>query len=241
MVEDYTRTGVKESLDIARPLLPGVRKLGFPGAGLGENRLLWALLWPMMRWANQEYEENHPGAKERSPIYAGANGTNYGVDYDEYAGESACTAFAGYCGLDERYAASFADFNILPEYMRFNRYKDTILSLPEGSVPRLSDEELAEIREILRPAWSRLAALYERLTADATALMKVHAPRNADLPVEQVVSETFFMNHVGLIGWAAVKAGALPIPEEDCCPAVLLLRLNAQDNRPAGMKFDCAK
>lgn len=229
-VGDYTKAEIKAILASARENLSEVRALGFPGANLDDNRLLWALLWPLMRWGHDGYEENHPRAKERSPLYDGASGTNYGVDYDEYSGETGCAAFAGFSGLDEHYAVCFADFGVLPKEMCYAWKEDAVREelhavlseKAEAKFPLLSRTDMEALENIFAVEIARMTALYERLTADAAELMKVHAPKNPDLPIEQVVSESFFMNNVGLIGWAAVKSGVLTIPEEECCPAMLI-------------------
>ena len=99
--------------------LPGIRELDFRGCAMDENRLMWALFYKLLcegcgHWKDFCHVE-YPRV-----LYGDAKGVVYGVDYKEGEGVYSSNAFAGYYGLSETTAATFANFGILGEKNAFD-------------------------------------------------------------------------------------------------------------------------
>ncbi len=201
--------------------LPEIRSVGFPGAEAADNSLLWSLLFEVMREGYQSFQRMHPELSEKTELYEGATGVNYGVDYEEEA-EYSCNSFAGYSGITEDYAASFADFGILPKanhYMEnWQKIRDNLLEVLEGKIrawcPVVSRMQLAKIKEILSEEITALGSVYEELYRCASQIMKVHAPKNVEEMVEYITGQTIFFRTVGFLGACAVHAGVLAVPQD---------------------------
>lgn len=213
-----------------RSKLDNIRKIGFIGNGIDDNRLLWAFVWMCMRKGYQIFEDAHPEYKERDTIYDGATGTNYGIDYDSFTQEEkyACSAFAGYAGLDGKYAVSFADLGVLPKTNHYNlageQYKQMLYdSFEDGakaSFPIFIGEEENSVANIIDSETQEMAKLYEYLAAVAADVMHAHAPKQVSGQIERIVGSTIFFRTVGFIGGCAWDTGLLTVPAENT-PAAL--------------------
>ena len=220
-----------------KSLLPELRKIGFRGNTLDENHLLWQLLWLIMHRGNLVYENNLPDSTP-DEIYSGATGINFGIDYDETGlaaeenkqilRDNECNAFAGYAGINDRYAAAFADFGVLPKKCRYNcngsLVKDSLDS-GKDEYMILTERELAEVESALGKQISDMAALYGDLKDIAVNLMKQHAPKSVDSIVEKIVGKTLFFRTVGYIGKCAVDSEMLTVPDDEKPVAVFVYEI----------------
>lgn len=199
--------------------LPLLREAGLIGPTPDDNRVTWGLVWLLMREGYALFEKENEAMTVRDTIYPGANGINYGVDYDEYAGEYSADAFAGYVKLNETHAAAFADFGILPQKNRFSGRSaviaDRVLKGESNGFLLFTKEELGAVSERLREEIAEMKALYEWLSMNMTAIMRMHAPGHMGEMAAHIVSSTLFFRTVGFIGASAVRSGALTIPEDD--------------------------
>lgn len=203
--------------------LGAVRHIGFKGALLSDERLLWGFLWMLIRKGHGLFEKEYADLTMRDTLYHGATGINYGVDYDEYAGEYSADAYAGYMKLNEKYAAAFADFGILPQKNRFSGCAEAvagqIASMERGEImPEFmifTQAEINALSELLADEFMEMKSLYEWLTAEMTGIMKMHAPKNMSETATHIVASTVLFRSVGLIGASAVKSGALAIPADE--------------------------
>ena len=225
-----------------KSLLPELRKIGFRGNTLDDNRMLWPLLWQIIRRGDSLFEKNLPDGTP-DEIYSGATGINYGTDYDETGfdtemekldiKENDCYSFAGYTKINERYAAAFADFGILPKGCHYNG--SAVKSSLESGIDEymiLTKRDLAVIETKLKNQINDMAALYGDLKAFAVDLMKQHAPKSVDSIVEKIVGKTLFFRTVGFIGKCAVDSGMLSIPDDEKPIAVFVYEIgNKKNNR----------
>ena len=228
-----------------KSVLPELRKIGFRGNTLDENHLLWSLLWLIMHRGNKVFEN---GLQDMIPeeIYSGATGINYGTDYDETGfdtekeklviKENDCYSFAGYAGINDRYAAAFADFGILPKACHYN-YNGSLVkdSLDSGKDEYmiLTKRELAEVESALSKQIGDMASLYSDLKEIAVNLMKQHAPKSVDSIVEKIVGKTLFFRTVGYIGKCAVDSEVLTVPDDEKPVAVFVYEIGDDDTRTA--------
>lgn len=112
-VSSFCTDNIGEILKSVKIKLPQIREIGFRGNTLEDNHMIWPLLWLLMHNGSILYKSSDDTKPDT--IYDGATGINYGTNYEEKdrpedAHEFECEAFAGFYGIDERYAASFADF-----------------------------------------------------------------------------------------------------------------------------------
>ena len=226
-------------------LLPELLKIGFRGNTLDENHLLWPLLWLIMHRGHGVFE-NTLSDSNPDEIYSGATGINYGTDYDESGfdtekeklviKENDCYSFAGYAGINDRYAAAFADFGILPKICHYN-YNGSLVkdSLDSGKDEYmiLTKCELAEVESMLSKQISDMAALYGELKDIAVDLMKQHAPKSVEPIVEKIVGKTLFFRTVGYIGKCAADSGVLMISDEKKPVAVFVYEIDNDDKQVA--------
>ena len=227
-------TGMKEKLG-------QIRSVNRTCEQLSDERLLWALLWPVMRLGNMRLEEKYPAYRDMEQIYPGATGVNYGISeagldaaFDLYR----CNAFAGYAGLDKKYYAVAADFGVLPEKNRFFNLPDrraflekvykTVAGETAPAFMTLSEKEEGTIFEILAGETKKMAEVYDRLFQCGCRLMRVHAPKSVHPQVERIIFQTLIFRTVGFIGGCAVKSEALPLPDFDG-PAAVLVRENTAE------------
>lgn len=238
----FCTDAVGRILEDVKRALPRLRAVGFIGSGLPDDRLLWPLLWHLMRGGHRIFEERR-GSPAPDQLYDGAAGVNYGIEWESSASAAdaepyACDAFAGYAGIDEWYAASFADFGVLPAQNRYSTNAGSVadaLHSRSGAFAVFTSRELAEAESILRPQLEAMAELYERLTDCAEALMRVHAPKNVEALVEKIILKTIFFRTVGLIGKCAVDSGNLALPDGDGPVAVYVYKTQEADGEAASV------
>jgi hypothetical protein len=210
-------------LSYLRDKLDAIRGIGFKGASLSDERILWGLLWMLIREGNALFEKEHAESTARDALYRGATGINYGVDYNEYAGEYSADAYAGYVKLNDVYAAAFADFGILPQKNRFSNRTETVAGMIEPTVQGdilpefmiFTQTEICALSELLAEELIEMKSLYEWLATEMTAIMKMHAPRHMGEMAEHIVASTILFRSVGFIGASAVKSGAIALPDDE--------------------------
>jgi len=230
-MEEFYRTAENPCQESLRPILqavrdklPKLREIGFTGAELEDDILLWALLFSLMLKGNECYQASRTDGTAQRELYHGALGTNYGTDYiPPKDSEYECFSFAGYYGMKKglALAASFADFNILPERNRFltnaEQIKSSLDDLLAGkqapAIPIVTQDERNAIERILQPEIQAVGRLYESLHRIAAQIMRVHAPKHILSDTDRIVAETLLFRTVGFLGACAVKSGALSIPD----------------------------
>lgn len=220
--KDFT-ADVGDILSGAAGKLPQVRALGFPGSNLDERCLLWNLLFALVREGWKSFQAGQGDIPQKG-FYKGIDGICYGNSCSP-VGDTAHVApnFAGYCGINAHYAASYADYGILPAGRRFSAHLAAIAAGLDGVlagdaealVPVVSGEQKAKILEILQEEIHDFAKLFESLYGCALSILKAHAPESMAQIAGNVLSRVLLFHTVGLIGFCAVQSGALSIPEDD--------------------------
>lgn len=247
--DEYTSEFYKAAEKIAVPALGDIvtglkgkagriRELNSFCKGLSDSRILWSLIWPVMRLGHGKSCEKFPELQEKDTLYDGATGTNYGHMETECDGEFSCNCFAGYAGIDDNYFASAADFGVLPMKNRFFEWdvrevvREKIYKTVSGEMPPefmvFTEKEEAELFEILSEETLVMADLYHRLFDCACELMHTHAPKSIEKQIDKIVYQTLFFRTVGLIGGCAVKSGAIELPDFDG-PAAMYVRENTKE------------
>lgn len=216
-------------LDALRSQLTPLRAVGFCGAELEDDRLLWPLFWLILHRGHRLFDSS--GRYTYQPIYASATGINVGYNYSEKEGHYSTYGFAGYSHVDEKLAAAFADFGILPQK---NRYLRQDLQAIRDAVRAGSKEyvlfeqaQLAEVEGLLKPQFRAVADLYEQMISLASELLLSHAPESVAELVPNVIGMTLFFDTVGLLGKCALDSGALRLPDTEYPLAVFLYRTNS--------------
>ena len=219
-------SGTEEKLD-------KIREVNRICGQLSDNRLLWALLWSVMRQGLGKFEEEHPALQEKEALYEGAAGITYGIADEEFD----CGEFAGYAGIDEKYYASAADFSVLPERNHYfkNRgsavFREKIYKTVYGEIQPefmiLTEGEEKKIFKTLSAEISMMAQLYNQLFSCDCQVMGAHAPGNVNKEISRIVFQSLFFRTVGLIGDCAVKAGLLALPDFEG-PAAMYIRENTK-------------
>lgn len=237
---------LSEIFESVKGKLEQIRGINCYCRALSDDRLLWGLLWPLMRRGNLESEKLHPELQRTDALYDGATGTNYGVTDNLDKGELGCSAFAGIAGINEHYYASAADFGVLPEKNRYFNITDRAAFIekicrivagerePEFMI--LTQGEEQRLFEILSNEAVMMGQLYEQLFACACKLMHTHAPESVAEQVDRIVFKTLIFRTVGLMGYCAYQTGALTIPEVDG-PVALYVCENTKEAE-AGVKYD---
>jgi hypothetical protein len=227
-------------LERVKKKLPVIREMKFPGCGMSDNRLMWALYFKLLVEGNYSRKKGG-GIEYAHELYSGARGVNYGVDYEHGDDAYSCSCFAGfYGGIGSQAAACMADFGVLGEKNFFGQGHnwDRIGELIRLSVNGGEDAPLcfftpnqAEriFNEILAEEVSAVGELYADLTACACEVMKNHAPKAVWDEVDAVLRSTIFHRTVGLMGKMAVDTGVMRVPEDDLPCAVYLFRHNFGD------------
>lgn len=204
--------GLREKLPLVKKTLPEAE-------GLSDARLMWALIWPLMRQGNELFAKEHTDKDSRTEIYIGATGVNYGISDDETDQIYGCDTFGGYCRFDDDpFYASVADFNALDQKNKYFANSDAVRKEIKAALNGecalkylyMTEDKEKEITEVLKEETDDMNALYERLYALSMSLMRVHAPKNIHAQAEAVVCQTLFFRTVGLIGYHAVTGGAMP-------------------------------
>ena len=237
---------LSEILDSIKGKLEQIRSINRYCHALSDDRLLWALLWPVMRCGNQVSGGLHPELQIADTLYSGATGTNYGVTNPLLDGDLGCQAFAGVAGINEDYYASAADFGILPEKNRYFNVTDhtalaekicqTVAGEREPEFMILTKGEEQCLFAILSEEASMMGQLYEQLFACACQLMHTHAPNGVADQIDRIVFKTLIFQTVGLIGYCAYRTGMLTLPEFDG-PVAFYICENTKDAE-SGVKYD---
>lgn len=246
--EDFTKEFYRKATEYAAPALTEmisgmkgkleqIRNLNAICESLSDTRLLWGLLWPVMRQGNEKFEAVYPQLQERRLLYDGAFGTNYGISEGEPEEEWECNAFAGYAGIDEDYYASAADFGILPKKNRYfeqadhEAFREKLYQTLSGEIQPefiiLTEAEETDLFEMLSEESSMMERLYQKLFSCACQLMRTHAPKSVEDQIERIVFQTLFFRTVGLIGKCAVQSGLLVLPDFEG-PTALYIRKNTK-------------
>ena len=226
--EDFLTEDMGEILISVQEKLPKLRELQFIGSDMEDNRLLWSLLFEIIRKGKDSL-----GMVFNSEIYSGAAGTNYGTEYDSCDEHDlyGCYSFAGYCTVTEGYSATYAEFGILPQKNRFQTHLDTlkknVTAMAEGKmesivpIVRKSQQEL--IDDILRQEIKAFGQVYQKLYKTAVKIMRAHAPESVSSMVDNVMANALFFDTVGIWGYCAVKSEKMTIPEDNLPAAVLVI------------------
>ncbi len=226
--------------------LPEIRNLNFRGCSMEEKRLLWALYYKLIcegcRYWKDFCHVDYPRV-----LYGDAKGVIYGVDYEESESIYSSNAFAGYYGLSETTAATFANFGILDSKNALDsehnwaRLPGLVKQSREGSANAplvyFTPEQVDRIYgEILSEEIAALGEFYRDLTECATEIMKNHAPKSVAEEVDAVLRSTIFHRTVGLMGKLAMDTGEMKQPDDDLPAAVFLFETKRME---VGMKGDC--
>lgn len=227
-----------EVFAVIREKLDKIRAVGFIGNQLSENRLLWGLLYMLMHHGYEAFE-----AKKQTlgtiKLYGEATGICYGVNFEESATEEYGSGyFAGFSGLDEQYAAAFADFGILPVENHYTLQYENVreklyeaLEEPEKApFMILKTAEYAKLRELLQEEILCIKELFEYLTEQGTELMKVHAPAHMAEVIPWVIARTIYFRTVGLVGGCALQSGCVALPKEPG-PVALYVYAITEENK----------
>lgn len=233
--ESLAVTALADILQSVKGKLEQIRKLNGICGKLTDDRLLWSMLWLIMRLGNGIFESKHCELQKKDTLYDSATGTNYGAAENEIDGEFGCYSFAGYSGIDERYYASYADFAVLPKRNRYGENidctKEKIYKTVSGEIDPefmiLTEEEENRLIEILLSESAMMAELYDRLFLCACRIMLVHAPKSIGEQADRIMFQTLFFRTVGFIGGCAVRSGALAVPDFDGA-AALYVRENTK-------------
>lgn len=209
----------------AKTKLEDIRKIGFIGEQLDDNRLLWSFLWMIMRSGYSKFEQSNSAYSKKNILYNGATGINYGVDYDDTAIDKnySCDAFAGYARIDEVYALSFADFGVIPEQNRYCLnsmiYKDLLYKALEkpanAKFPILKTSDINAIERIFASEINDMAELYVYLNASAVNTMRNHAPVHVKEQIDHIIGSTIFFRTVGFIGGCAFDSNEIFLSDDN--------------------------
>lgn len=239
-----------EILASVKTKLPAIRAINFPGCGMDENRLMWALYFKLIGTGHNHWKDICAVDYPRN-LYENAKGVNFAVDYDEYDSRYASNAFAGYYGVNANTAATFANFGILGDKNALDS-KHNWARLPElvkKSVSGGPDAPLAYFKPaqadhiygtILADEVAALGDFYRDFTDCALEIMLNHAPKTIADDVSGVLRSTIFHRTIGLMGKLAVDSGEMRVPEpDDDLPAAVFL-FETNDEVRIGMRGDCS-
>ncbi len=219
-----------EILSSLRSQLDPLRAIGFRGADMEDDRLLWPLLWLVMHRGNNRFAQHSIGQYSYRPLYADATGINIGIAYSNAESPYETYGFAGYSHINGDYAAAFADFGILPPKNRYLQHdlqtiRDAIYSGSRAYV--LFDQaQLAEVEALLEPQIQAVADLYGQMVSLARTLLQSHAPQSVAELVPDVVGKSLFFDTAGLLGKCALDSGALRLPDTEEPLVVFIYRTN---------------
>ena len=251
-VNEFRRTAKGFSIEAMRDImgglkvkLPQVKTVNRICAELSDERLLWGLLWPVIRHGYLGFCEAHPELQKKNELYAGASGTNYGISLEEVAEEWESHAFAGYSGIDAEFYAVFADFGVLPEKNRYSmeqgelgaKVRKVLAGEQAAEFMIFSAEEEARMLSLIAPEIEALKELYEHMHSCACKLMAVHAPKSVEDQIAPILFQSLFFQTVGFVGNCAVLSGALEVPCADG-PVALYVRTNRKEDENA-WKQEC--
>ncbi|MDE5748801.1 MAG: hypothetical protein K2I21_14640 [Acetatifactor sp.] len=234
-----------EILSSLRSQLAPLRTIGFRGANMEEERLLWPLFWLVLHRAYNLFSQS---SRQYSyhPLYADATGINVGINYSKADSSYETYGFAGYSRIDESWAAAFADFGILPlknRYLQQNvqTVRDAIYA-GSGEYVLFEQTQLSEVENLLKPQIQAMADLYGQMISLAQTLLLSHAPQSVASLVPDVVGKTLFFDTVGLFGKCALESGSLHLPNTEYPLAVFLYRTGPGNSENAKTRpTDCSR
>jgi len=234
MLDKKHTAEIGEVIGAIKAALPRIRNIGFRGADLPENNLLWTLYMLTIFNASWLLGINREGHSKE--IYCGAKGTVYGVSYEDADRPYRCNSFAGRGGIDcenGECAYTYANFDVLGYDLKKN-YRDTHQTLKASRTDRaaarfpvfehkggvsdianLPDDEYGRTVSLLRPAIERMERLFDAICEDSAAIMLAHAPKHVAGSVRPVINNTLIFELMGWFGAAAINSGALEKPEAD--------------------------
>lgn len=212
---------------LRRQLAP-LREIGFRGAGMEDDRLLWPLFWLVIHRGHNLFDERNVKQYSYHPLYADATGINVGNAYSEVDGPYETYGFAGYSRVNKDYAAAFADFGILPLKNRYLQHpvQTVIDAIYAGSEKYVIFDraQLAGTEALLEPQIRAMADLYEQMVSLGQKLLRNHAPQSVAELIPDVIAKLLFFDTVGLLGKCALDSGALRLPDTEEPLAVFLYR-----------------
>ncbi len=213
-------------LSSMRGQLAALRKIGFNGADLEEERLLWPLFWLVLHRGYNLLNQRNSERYSYQVLYDHATGINVGIVNHAEESPYSTYGFAGYSRIDENYAAAFADFGILPPKNRYlqqnlQTVRDAVCS-GSGKYVFFKGTQLSEVEHLLQPQILAMADLYEQMISVAQELLRSHAPESVTGLVSNIVGKTLFFDTVGLLGKCAVDSGALKLPDTEYPLAVFI-------------------
>lgn len=238
--KENSKERLSHILNVIKQKLTRIRNVGFIGCDLEDNRLLWALIWMCMRNGYSVFENMNPRYTSKNKLYNGATGINYGVDYDclPELEKYLSLAFAGYAGIDDDYAMSFADFGVLPkknQYPGKTSCKQKLYAALEDRTKAefavMTAEELKAVENVMSEEIKEMADLYVYLTETAVKIMRSHAPDHICNQIDHIVGSTIFFRTVGFIGGCAEETGEVTIPEDDKAIALYAYRTKYSEEK----------
>lgn len=207
--EKFSISALNQIIISIRGKLLQIRELNVFCRSLSENRLLWGVLWPLMRQGFEKFESNYPAFQKRDKIYDGATGTNYGISCDaensenrsgSYVGYS-CGTFAGFAKIDDEYYASAADFGILDNRNKYFVNQDsaafrekiyrTVSGNMEPEFMILTEADERSLYEILSEEAVLMEELYSKLFSCTCKSLRIHAPASVSGQIERIAFQTF--------------------------------------------------
>lgn len=215
---------VKNILADTAKKLPRLRELQFIGSGLDDNSLLWDLLFEMIREGWMLSKAVQKKISDTHSLYSGLNGICYGHTYEV---PSDCVyklpSCAGYCQVGGCYAASYADFGILPDKNRYTSHMEEVKASldamlsgeADALLPVVTKEQKGAALEILQEEISAFASLFDTLCGCARSILQAHAPESVSALIDPVLANVLFFKTVSLFGVCAVRTEALTIPEDE--------------------------
>lgn len=228
---------LQEILAALRGQMTALKTIGFIGADLEEDRLLWPLFWLILHRGYNRFNEQNREQYSYQTLYSHASGINVGlINPSEQESPFTAYGFAGYSCVDENYAAAFADFGVLPAK---NRYLQQNVQAVRDAVHGGSGEyvlfqgsQLSEVENLLQPQIQAMADLYGQMISAAEELLRTHAPESVWELIPNVLGKTLFFDTVGLLGKCAADSGALKIPDTEYPLAVFLYSTNTEASQP---------
>ncbi len=221
--EKEITTDVGEIILSVRNRLQEWRSFGFCGSDMKDERLIWAVLYELIRNGWGAFKAALGEQFREDELYRGGRGTCYGVSYEAQDNEYGTNSFAGYAEINGRYAASYADFHILPRKnwytMHADKIRENIGEVLAGDrkpdIPIISAQQKKELGTIFRKEIAAFGRLHEFLYQSAGRVMREHAPQSVAPMVDKVAANTLLFHSVGFLGACAVTSGALAIPDID--------------------------
>lgn len=236
---DFSITELSRIFEKVRRKLDCVRKLNLFCEQLSDSRILWGLVWFMMRKGKEAFERKYPELHEKKVLYDDTVGTNYGSSISDVDKSYGCDNFAGYAQIDENYYASAADFNILPKRNHYfcsekqeqSNFKDKLYKVIAGEMKSefmiLSEEEEDKLAVVFADEVAEMGNLYNQMFKCACQIMKMHAPKGLENQVERILFQTLFFQTAGMVGYYLVKGNVLTLPEFKG-PAAMYIRENTR-------------